>query len=251
MTHPYLDHNGVIAFAHRGGADEGPENTMSAFQRAVDMGYTYLETDAHVTRDGVLLAFHDPSLDRVTDRAGMIANMDYADVKQARIAGTEPIPLLEDVLGAWPHTKINIDPKSDEAVAPLIETIKRLDLVDRVCVGSFVEERLRRVRAAFGPRLCTSMARWDIARLRFASFGFPSKATSAACAQVPVIRKGIVVTDQRFVDKAHALGLPVHVWTINQRAEMERLLDMGVDGVMTDNLTLLKDVLTERGLWPS
>src|SRR5688572_1897868 len=120
---PYLDHPGVIAFAHRGGALDGPENTMAAFARAVDLGYRYVETDVHATADGVLVAFHDDRIDRVTDRTGAIADLPWAEVRAARI-GTEPIPLFEDLLGAWPHLRVNVDPKHDAAVAPLAEVIR-------------------------------------------------------------------------------------------------------------------------------
>src|SRR4051812_12435948 len=96
---PYLDHPGVLAFAHRGGAGDGPENTLSAFARAVEVGYRYLETDVHVTADGVLVAFHDDVLDRVTDRTGRIRELPWSEVSEARV-GEEPIPLLEELLEA-------------------------------------------------------------------------------------------------------------------------------------------------------
>ena len=112
---PYLDHPGPLPFAHRGGASEWPENTMPAFQHAVALGYRYLETDVHATADGVLVAFHDDVLDRVTDRTGVIAALPWSDVRRARVAG-EPIPLLDDLLGTWPEVRVNIDPKQDAAV---------------------------------------------------------------------------------------------------------------------------------------
>src|SRR5258706_9774815 len=101
----FLDHPGLLAFAHRGGAHEAPENTMKAFEYAVGLGYRYLETDAYATRDGVLVSFHDDKLDRVTDRKGKIEQMSAAELREARIGGIEPIPLLEDLLGAWSHVR--------------------------------------------------------------------------------------------------------------------------------------------------
>ena len=104
MTHerpakyPFLEHDGVLAFAHRGGAGDAPENTMPAFQACVELGYTYVETDVHCTKDGKLVAFHDETLDRVTDRVGRISELTWNEVRQARVAG-ESIPLLEDILG--------------------------------------------------------------------------------------------------------------------------------------------------------
>src|SRR5213078_954322 len=107
---------GPIAFAHRGGASDHPENTLPAFQHAIDLGYRYLETDVHATADGVVVAFHDTTLDRVTDHIGRIAELPWSVVREARVAGTEPIPLLEDLLAAWPEARINIDPKVDAVV---------------------------------------------------------------------------------------------------------------------------------------
>lgn len=248
-VHQFLDHGGILAFAHRGGAEEWPENTMPAFQGAVDLGYRYLETDAYATRDGKLLAFHDDVLERLTAHEGRVAETDYAIVKEARIHGKEPIPLLEDLLGAWPGIRLNIDPKHDEAVAPLIETIKRTDALDRVCIGSFSGRRLQQMRAVFGAALCTSMGPLEVIRLRLASLGAPAGAFAAQCAQVPTMQYGLPIVDRLFVKAAEKRGLQVHVWTINNRTEMLRLLDLGVHGIMTDRPSLLKEVLQDRGQW--
>src|SRR5204863_304886 len=123
IRHPYLDHPGPIPFAHRGGAADGLENTTLQFRRAVKAGYRYLETDVHATADGKLVAFHDATLARVTGRPGKVAQLPWAEVRTALVGGTEPIPLLEDVLGAWPQVRVNIDAKADGAVAPLAEAI--------------------------------------------------------------------------------------------------------------------------------
>ncbi|MBX3488096.1 glycerophosphodiester phosphodiesterase [Parvibaculum sp.] len=253
--YPYLEHDGLLAFAHRGGAGSWPENTMPAFQGAVDLGYRYIETDVHATRDGVLLAFHDDKLDRVTDRTGVIAEMDYADVKQARVDGREPIPLMAELLSAWPELRINIDPKRDNAAGPLIRLLKDMKAIDRVCVTAFSGKRTAGIRAALGPRLCTGMGPMSTARLRFSSWsgplGFVWGGFAEGCAQIPVKQHGIRLVDRALVNRAHELGLQVHVWTIDDPAEMRRLIDAGVDGLMTDEPALLKTVLIERGLWPS
>lgn len=246
----FLEHDGVLAFAHRGGALDHPENSMRAFEAALDLGYRYLETDAYATRDGVLIAFHDDCLDRVTDRQGRIEELDWAQVREARIEGSEPIPLLEDLLGAFPEARVNIDPKHDAAVEPLIEAIRRTDAVEQVCIGSFSGRRLAQMRAALGPRLCTSMGPWDTARLRFSSWGMPLGGFAAiGCAQLPVTQWGIPLIDETLVARAHAAGLQVHVWTVDDPAEMNRLLDLGVDGLMTDRPRVLREVLELRGLW--
>ncbi|MBT3331553.1 MAG: glycerophosphodiester phosphodiesterase [Rhodospirillaceae bacterium] len=253
--HPYLDATMPVAIAHRGSAASYPENTMAAFQDAVDLGFRYIETDVHATRDGILVAFHDDRLDRVTDRKGLISELDWAEVAQARVQsamhGREAIPRFEDLLAAWPDLRINVDPKSDEAVAPLAVALNQPGVLARVCVGSFSGARLNEMRATLGPGLCTSMGPVDVARLRLNSLGLPVGRFRALAAQVPLRQYGLPIVDRLFVDRAHSRGLKVHVWTINDRETMERLLDLGVDGIMTDETALLKAVYTDHGLWPA
>ncbi len=249
QSFPFLEHPGVLAFAHRGGASEFPENTLPAFQGAVDLGYRYLETDAHVTADGTVIAFHDDRLDRVSDRTGVIRDVDHEHVKGALVEGREPIPLLEDLLGSFPDIRINIDPKHDDVVEPLAEIITRCNAIDRVCIGAFSDDRITRMRTLLGPRLCTSLGPRGTTRLlaasrRLSPFGF-----EAAAAQVPVRHGRVPIVTRQFVRGAHRLGLHVHVWTIDDPLEMNRLLDIGVDGLMTDRPAVLKDVLVERGQW--
>lgn len=222
---------------------------MPAFEGAVELGYRWVETDAHVTADGICLAFHDDRLDRVTDRTGVIAELPYREVRHARVDGREPIPLMEDLLATYPDVRVNIDPKHDAAVDALAAVIERTGALDRVCVGSFSDQRITRLQEALGPRLCTSLGPKATARLRGGSFGLPAGRIGGACAQVPHRYKGVTITDRRFVARAHAAGLQVHVWTIDDPAEMHELLDLGVDGIMTDRPSVLRDVLRERGAW--
>lgn len=247
--HPYLQHGGILAFAHRGGALEAPENTMKAFEYAVGLGYSYIETDAYATRDGVLLSFHDDRLDRVTDRKGVIADLDYAEIRQARIGGAEPIPLLEDLLVTWPNLKVNIDPKHDGAVEPLIALLRRLNALDRVCIGSFSDSRLDRVRSAFGAAVCTSMGPREAARFWLAKRRIPVGRFRANCAQLPVRQGPARLVDRAAVAAANRLGLQLHVWTIDDEAEMRRLIALGVHGIMTDRPSLLRRVLTSESYW--
>jgi glycerophosphoryl diester phosphodiesterase len=220
---------------------------MVAFASAVALGYRYLETDVHVTSDGVLVAFHDDVLDLVTDRTGRVAELPWAEVRRARVQG-EPVPLLEDVLGAFPDARVNIDAKADGAVPALVEAIDRTRAHGRVCVGSFVDRRVDRLRAETGGRVCTWMGRKQIARLRLAALGLPASGFEP-CAQVPVRYGPLPVVDRRFVDAAHRRGVAVQVWAVDDRPEMARLLDLGVDGILSNRPTLLKQVLVERGLW--
>jgi glycerophosphoryl diester phosphodiesterase len=222
---------------------------MAAFEAAVAQGYRYLETDAHVTSDGVLVAFHDDHLDRLTDGAGAIAEVPYATVKAVRVRDQDKIPLLEDLLTAWPDVRVNIDPKHGAAVDPLVELIARTGTVDRVCIGAFSDRRLARIRASLGPRVCTSMGPRQVARLVAAARGLPAGSFSAACVQVPVRQGPVPLVTERFLAAAHDRGMQVHVWTVNEADEMHRLLDLGVDGIMTDRTQVLKKVLQDRDAW--
>jgi glycerophosphoryl diester phosphodiesterase len=248
--HPYLEWPGPIPFAHRGGTSEAPENTLPAFEHAVRLGYRYLETDVHVTVDGELLAFHDDRLDRVTDQTGAIAGLPWSTVRTALVDGREPIPRFEDLLAAFPEARFNVDPKHDSAVEPLADAIRRTGAVDRICVGAFSDRRLARMRELVGPELCTSMGPRQVARLVAASRRLPGGGNlTSSIAQVPTHQGPLPIVTPAFVAAAHQRGVHVHVWTIDDRAEMERLLDLGVDGIMTDRPQVLKDLLVERGQW--
>lgn len=250
VHHPYLDHPGPLAFAHRGGAADGIENTAAAFRRAAGAGYRYFETDVHASADGRLVAFHDPTLDRVTDARGRIAELPWSEIQRARVAGREPLPLFEELLEAFPEARWNVDIKAGPALAPLVELIRRTDSWHRVCVGSFSEARVARAHRLAGPRLATSYGVRGVLGLRLRSYGIPAALRAGAvCAQVPESQGGVRVVDRRFVREAHARGLQVHVWTVNEAERMAALLDLGVDGIMTDHIETLRTVLSERGAW--
>jgi glycerophosphoryl diester phosphodiesterase len=261
--HPFLGDPPPIAFAHRGGAEDAPENTLEAFAAAVALGYRYLETDVHLTRDGVLVAFHDERLDRVTDQCGRIADLGIAEVEAAdagyrfspdagrtfpfRARGVR-VPRLEALLARWPECRVNVDPKSDSCVAPLVELIDRAGAWDRVCVGSFSDRRLARVRRQSRGRACTSMGPRAVAVARATTVAGRMLRLGADCVQVPLRQGRIPIVTRRFVRAAHRARLPVHVWTVDDEPTMQRLLDLGVDGIMTNRPRLLRDVLAGRGI---
>ena len=225
---------------------------MAAFGRAVELGYRYLETDVHATADGVLLAFHDPTLDRVTGLAGRVAEQTWLEIQQARVGGTEAIPRLADVLHTWPDIRVNIDVKHPSAVAPLVRTLRAANALDRVCVASFSERRLAAVRRELGPHVCTGLGPRGVALLRAAATSRVASVLArpgVPCAQVPHRLGRFPVVTARLVEVAHDRRQHVHVWTVDDPAEMHRLLDLGVDGIMTDRLETLRDVLTARGQW--
>lgn len=253
--HPFLDHDLPIPFAHRGGEVDGLENSMVAFQDAYDLGYRYLETDLHATVDGVLVTFHDESLDRVTDRAGLVADLPYEEVAKARIGGKEPIPRFEELLASFPDARWNLDIKADSALAPLLRRLDGDDdLLERTCLGAFSDARLVSVRTVLGERVCTSAGPNEMRKLRATSLlgGLSRRLPIAAdCVQVPTRYGRVPLVDRVMVAACRAQELPLHVWTINEEVEMRRLLALGVDGIITDATRTLRMVLEERGEWPS
>lgn len=253
MTHPYLAGPRPRAFAHRGWhVDDlsGMENSLSSFRRAVQEGYRYIETDVHATSDGVVVAHHDDTLDRTTDARGRVAELPWTEVRQARVGGREPIARLADVLEELPDTFFNIDVKTDHAVEPIIALLRKAKALHRVCLASFSDNRLARLRRRGGPGLLTSMgprsagALWAAGRIPLAGL-----AVRGQVAQVPVSQGRLTVVDRRFVQAAHRRDLEVHVWTIDDEADMRALLDIGVDGLVTDRPDVLREVLRSRGAW--
>lgn len=254
--HPYFADAPPIGMSHRGGStfppNLGRENTVHAFQQAVDLGYRYLETDVHATSDGRLVAFHDEVLDRVTDSEGTIAEMPWSAVSRARINGTDAIPLMDELFETFPEARFNIDVKAKGAVAPLVEAIRRHDALDRVCIGSFSDARLHSVRRELGPDVATSAGPVDVAATRLLPRLLTRWLRSPSLAlQVPVTHRvgpwTATVVTAGFLRAAHEAGKHVHVWTIDAADEMHRLLDLGVDGIVSDRIDVLRDVLAERG----
>lgn len=253
---PYLDQPGPIALAHRGFSLAGLENSMAAFAAAVDLGFRYVETDVHATSDGVLVAFHDHTLDRVTDGRGAVGALPWDVVRRARIGGAEPVPRLDDVLGTWPDLRVNIDVKADAAVGPTVEAVERTAAHDRVCIASFSDARRGAVLRGLSRRVATSAGNGSAARFRAAAaLGSRTAARRAVhdvdCLQVPERYRGVRVVTAASVAAAHAVGVQVHVWTVNEPADMRRLLDLGVDGLVSDRADVLRAVLQERGEWSS
>ncbi len=253
--HPYFDDPaGVAALAHRGFALDGRENSLTAFANAVGLGFRYVETDAHATVDGVAVALHDETLDRTTDGEGMVSELPWSVVSRARIGGVDPVPQLVDVLGTWPDLCVNVDVKSEHAIGPVADAIERTASHDRVCVASFSVARRRATVARLSRPVATSAATGEVAGFLLAHRARADRLAARAlrevdALQVPVAQGRLRVVDAGTVAVAHAAGRAVHVWTVNEPAEMHRLLDLGVDGLVTDRADLLRDVLLARGLW--
>ncbi len=239
-----------------------PENTMTAFSEAVSLGYRHLETDIRVTSDGVLVCFHDSTVDRTTDGTGPVSGFDYeglmhldagfrhrgVDGHRFRGEGIQ-VPTLEEAVVGFPDVSFVVDLKTDSLVGPLAALIDRFDLHDRLIVGSFSDARLDEFRAATANRIPTSTGATISRSWLLASRVRRGVECEASALQLPRTSRGVRIVDRRLIDAAHSGGLQVHVWTINEPREMEELLDLGVDGLITDRPDLLKDVLIRRGQW--
>ena len=253
-----------VPIAHRGSRYLWPENTMLAFEGAVGMGYSHVETDLRMTRDGVLVCLHDSTVDRTTDGRGPVAGMSFAEVSGLdagfRHAGAEGfpfrrrgigVPRFEDLVTGFPSLRVVVDLKADGMAKALGGLIDLHGLHDRVIVGSYHDRRIDELRRVTGGGVATSTGSaltrmWLVAsRLGRAAAG------NASALQVPTQIRGMRVVDERLVRAAHRWGLQVHAWTVNHPSEMTRLLDMGVDGLVTDRPDLLRQVLIKRAEWPA
>jgi glycerophosphoryl diester phosphodiesterase len=230
------------------------ENSLSAFRRAVAEGYRYLETDVHTTSDGVVVVHHDNRLDRTTDGTGVIERETWAHVRPAKVGGREPIARLEDVLEELPDAYFNIDVKTSAAVVPFLRTIERAKAYKRVAAASFSDVRLARMRRLAGPKLMTSMGPQSVAAI-LAHGRIPllplTSFVRGAMVQVPVRFGKLTIVDRAFINAANQVGIEVHAWTIDDGAQMRKLFDLGVHGIVTDRPDILRDVLIERGVWRS
>lgn len=228
------------------------ENSMAAFQYCVDLGYRYLETDVQLTADGVVVAFHDLSLNRLTGLAGRIADTRWDELAEIKNDTVPAISRLDDILDTWPQINLNIDAKTADVVEPLADLVVRRSAQSRVCLTSFSDARIARLRTLVGPDAITGVGRAGVGLLRAASYAGRRGTmlqTPGHCVQVPVTVRGKTLVDARFVTLVHELGKQVHVWTIDDPDEMSRLIDMQVDGIMTDRPEVLKQVLQKRGFW--
>lgn len=226
---------------------------MAAFSNAVDIGFTYLETDAQVTSDGVVVLFHDDTLDAVTDGHGRMADLSWAEASRLRttVAG-QPLVRLDELIAAFPDAYLNIDAKTDEVVEPLVDLIVEAGRLDTTCLASFSDRRLHRMRVRAGDGLCTNTGRIAGALLKISAWlkGAVPLPVRGDAAQVPVSWGPFRFDTRSFIDEARRRGVAVHYWTIDDPAEMHRLLDLGATGLMSNRPTVLAQVLADRGLAP-
>ncbi len=244
-----------IIFAHRGGTEFGPENSWLSLQSLEDLGVTHLETDVQLTADGQVVLCHDDTLERMFGTEGKVSDYTYEELREFQNEAGEAPALLSDVLVAFPDLYLNIDAKTNEVAQPLVKVLIEHGALDRVLVASFSERRLEKLRQEYGPELSTSLGVKAVVNLLMAAetvssaktWRVPGPSQGARAVQVPVKTKGIRVITPRFVATAHAAGLAVHAWTVNDPEEMRNLVEMGVDGIVTDVPSVAVEVFKEMG----
>ncbi len=251
-ANPFVQNGGVIVLAHRGFRSHYPENTMLSFQKAAELGVDGLEMDIHSTKDGVLVVSHDATVERMTNGSGPIKEMTLAKLRQldagyrwsADDGQTFPfrgqgitIPTLEEVFTAFPQFWINVDIKQSQPaiVTPFVAMIRRFEMAERMMVGSFDAATVHRFRQEC-PEVATAATEPEVRRLFILSkLGLSRFYRSGAKAmQLPEWNGRVRVITPRFVRDGHGGGTAVHVWTVNETADMQRLIEWGVDGLITD-----------------
>ena len=235
---PYLNYEGLEVLAHRGGSMESSENTIESFTYSISLGCKYIETDVQLSSDGKVYIFHDDTLKRLTGKNITFNNLHSSEIDKIILFDNCKIPLLEEVLKIFPNTFFQIDVKTDEVALPALKVIHKNNSQDRVCIASFSSSRLKIVREMY-PDICISMGPKEIIQLLLASFGIYRKKVNGDCLQIPIYQYGIKLVTKRFVNFIQSKDLKVIVWTINDPKEMQRLIDMKVDGIITDKPKLL------------
>lgn len=236
--------------AHRGLPIDHAENTLGAFRAAVDTGVEILETDVHLSKDGQVIVAHDPDLERVAGRPGLVSDFTAAELADMDLGFGQGFPTLVEVLENFPNQKFNIDLKIPTTIDPFVDVVQQLDAHDRLLVTSF-DEKTRASAVAKLPGVVSSAASTSIIEGKLRSWlGLSPDTWSLApeikALQVPPVHWGLVLVNPQFVRGAHHKGLEVHVWTVNEPADMKRLLDMGVDGIVTDRCDLAMEVLAQH-----
>ena len=247
----YGEGPGPLAIAHRGGAGLAQENSLAAFALASALGLRYLETDVRVTRDGHLVCFHDETLERLTAATGPVRSKSLRELRALRINGIEPIPTLDEALDAFPEQCFSVDLKDEVAIEPLVKTLRRKGVAERVCIAGawdgwlgHVRREVPEVTTALGWRSLTGLLSCARAGLR------PPKAlATAAFAHVPIKLGRVPIYVERLVAISHDIGVRVVVWTVDDPVVIRRLLDAGVDAIITDRPDVLREVLLSREQW--
>ena len=240
----YLHYDGLTVLAHRGGVDESFENTLESFDYSKNLGCKFIETDVQVSADGIPYIFHDDDLKRVLNISSRFDSLSSQEIDKLKIFDQYRIPKLEEALNEFPEISFQIDFKTDEVVAPALDVIKKTKSFERICVASFNSERLKRVRSTY-PDLCISMGPNEVIKTLISSFGLYKGAIDGDCLQIPIRYYGVRVVTKRFVKYLKSKGLKIMVWTINDVKTFEYLIELKVDGIITDKPKLLFETLSK------
>ncbi|MCE2516496.1 MAG: glycerophosphodiester phosphodiesterase [Alphaproteobacteria bacterium] len=241
--------SGFTALAHRGGGKEEFENSPRAFRHAMDLGYAVIETDVQVSADGTIYIFHDDTLDRTTTGHGVFSAKTDKELAALTLNNGEAIPRLLDLLTACPGVIFNIDVKTDDGIDAMAGFLNTHGHHDRICLASFSTKRLNQIRRKLDKPCAMSGGQMDVLRLYLGAFGLPMGRPDVVAAQVPVSAYGLTIITPRFLRHCRKLDIAVHVWTIDDAAEMTRLIDLGVDGIVTDCPSQLKDIALHKKVW--
>tara|TARA_Y100001970_G_C14063926_1_gene765672 strand:+ start:129 stop:869 length:741 start_codon:yes stop_codon:yes gene_type:complete len=243
--HSYLNVSGVAISAHRGGSMEAPENTIESFEYSIKVGSSYIETDVQLSSDGIPYIFHDDDLSRLFGKDIIFNSLHSNEINKLMLFDNYKIPTLESTLNKFPNVFFQIDVKTDEVVVPALEVIKKTNSINKVCIASFSSKRLKQVRNLY-PEICLSMGPYEVMKLLLASYGLYGNKVPGNCLQIPIYQYGIKLVTKRFISYVHSIGLKIHVWTINDEDTMLKLIDLGVDGIITDRPKTLKNLLSDH-----
>ena len=246
----YMNSSNIVPIAHRGASLAAAENTFESFRKAFDLGYRVIETDIHSSKDGTAYIFHDNTLERLTGESLKISDLKDVDIDDLKVNKSSIIPRLSNVFEEFPEGLFNLDAKTWEATIPITNTIKKMGCSSRVCIGSFNDKRIDAIIRELGLETCHSMGTSNVIKFYLgAQLGIEQHFT-AQCIQLPVKQFGISLVTQTILRHARKLGIKIHFWTINNPKVMQKLLELNVDGIMTDDCVLLKKTMEEKHKWP-
>ncbi|WP_426623989.1 glycerophosphodiester phosphodiesterase family protein [Leifsonia sp. McL0607] len=246
----FLDGPGPRIIAHRGLAIDAPENTLLAFLKALSAGATHLETDVHASADGVAVISHDADLTRVAGRAVRVEQLTTPELGRIPLGHGQSFTTLAEALDAFPEARFNIDIKDERAAVPTAAAILAARATDRVLLTSFSASRRAAATAALPDVAVSPSVSEVVPALVGAKLGIRALTARAlrrfAAVQIPERRGPVRLVTARTVRAVHRAGAEVHVWTIDDVADMTRLLDLGVDGIVTNRCDLLKHLVSAR-----
>ena len=241
--HNYLNYKGLAIIPHRGGATEAPENTLASFEYSVNLGAEIIETDVQVSADGIPYVFHDNNLLRITGVNKTFSQCNSKEIDQIKIFKNHHIPKLEEVLHKFPNTKFQIDLKTDDVVEPALKILNKFNTQkENICLASFSSSRLNRARKLIDG-VIFSMGPNEIVKMKLKNIGFKINHIQGDFMQVPIYRYGLKIVTKSFVSFVQEQNVKIAVWTINKESEMKYLIELGVDGIITDVPNKLKKLI--------